>query len=69
MQWEVWVGAAKSCNQMVLEGSDGPFCSIAPMDSWGNQLEVDGFLMEEVLQGCGAFIVEFVQLGLQASFD
>ena len=69
MHGEVGVCTAEAGNEMVFECSDGPFCCIASVDSRGNQLEFNVFFMEEVLQSCGAFIVQSVQLRLQPSFD
>jgi hypothetical protein len=69
MHGEIGVGTAETGNEMVFEGSDGPFCCIATVDARGNKLEVNGFFVEFLLQSVGAFIVKFVELGLQTCLD
>ena len=34
MQWEVGVGAAESCYEMIFEDADGAFCLVASMGMW-----------------------------------
>jgi hypothetical protein len=34
MEREIFVSAAETGNEVIFEGADGAFCSIASMDSW-----------------------------------
>jgi hypothetical protein len=52
MEWEIWVCAADTCNQMILEGADGPFCCIASVDARWDELVMNAFFVEEVFQKC-----------------
>ena len=66
MQRKVWVTAADTCNQMVLEHLDGPFGSIGAMQVGRGELEGEAFFSHEGFESCRAFIVKSLENGLQA---
>jgi hypothetical protein len=39
--WEIVVGGAESCDEMVFEGSNGPFGGIPTMAVWRHELKED----------------------------
>ena len=41
------VNAAEACDEMVLERANRTFGGVAAVDTWGNELEVDGFAGRE----------------------
>ena len=66
MEGKVWVGATEASNQVVLERANGPFSSVAAVDSRRCELEIDCFVGHEFFKDGGAFIVEAVELGAKA---
>ena len=48
---------------MVLEGSDGLFCSIGTMHFWGNMLECHMVFCERLFDVMGALIIQNVKAG------
>ena len=58
---EVFVDAAETGNEVILEGAGGVFGSIAAVDSWWGELKVNFFFAEELFQSFGAFIVETLE--------
>ena len=44
---EVFVDAAQSSNEMILECADGAFGSIAAMNAWRGELKINRFVAEE----------------------
>lgn len=66
---ELGVGGAEACNKVILEGLDGSFCGIGSVDSRGYLLVGDFFLVEILLQYCGALVVKAVQLGSATGVD
>jgi hypothetical protein len=40
LEGEVWVNAAKAGNEIVFEGPNGSFCSVATVDVWRDYLVV-----------------------------
>jgi hypothetical protein len=65
---EVFIDATEACNEVILKGADGTFGSIAAVDSWWDQLEVDVLVVHVCLEGVRAFIVEALELWFQAGF-
>ena len=61
VEGEIFVNAAKSSNEVILEGADGAFGGIAAVDSGRGELKVNFFFAEELFQGFGAFIVETLE--------
>ena len=59
------VAAAEHCDQVVLEGSDRPFCCVAPVDVGGGQMEVHVVRCDVFLQCLRGFIVETLQPGAE----
>ena len=57
MERERGVGAAEASDKMIFERSDGAFCGIATMDTWGNELEIDVFVAHVLLEDGGTFVV------------
>ena len=66
MQRKIWVASANTCDQMVLERLDGPFGSVGAMQVGRGELEGESLFLHEVLESCGAFIVQSLENGLQA---
>ena len=58
---EVFVDAAQSSNEMILEGADGAFGGIAAMNAWWGELKGNFFFAEELFQRFGAFVVETLE--------
>ena len=46
---------------MVFEGADGTFSGISMVNAGRRELEVNVFLVEELFQGLGAFIVKALE--------
>jgi hypothetical protein len=67
MQGKVFVDAAQTSDEMVFEGADGAFSSIAAMHAGGDKLVVNGFRREKLFEGGGTFVVQTVKLGPEAS--
>ena len=55
---EVFVGTAEPGNEMILECLDCPFSSIVAMKVQQDQLVVNAFLSEKLLEHPGSFIVK-----------
>ena len=66
MGWEVGVTRGQSSAQVILEGANCTFGSIAAMGIWGDKLEVDIIFAEGVLYGAGEFVVDDVDSGSRA---
>ena len=69
MQGEVLVGAAESGDEVILEGSDGAFGYVATMVTGWYKLIVDCFLLHEVLEDFGAFVVKSLKDGSKARLE
>jgi hypothetical protein len=54
---------------VVTEGADGSFGSIAVVDMEGDKLELNSLFMHEIFEDLGAFIVEALELGVEAGMD
>jgi hypothetical protein len=54
---EVFVKAAKGGDEVVFEGTYGPFGGIAAMGARRNELEVDGLVVHVFFEDHGAFVV------------
>jgi hypothetical protein len=52
---------------MVLEGSNGSFCSITAMDVWRGDLDVDLVVGDEVQERLGCFIVQALKAWFKSS--
>ena len=50
MHGKFGVSAAEACNEVVFEGANGTLSSIASVDVWGDQLEVDVVLREQLFE-------------------
>jgi hypothetical protein len=57
VQRKLFVNAAQSSNEVVLEGLDCAFGGIAAMHTRWDQLEVDIFNLEELFQDVGTLVV------------
>ena len=69
MQGKVWVSGGKASNEVVFVGLDGSFCQVSAVDaSWGC-LPINTFIIHEVFEQLGAFIVQPVELGSEAGLD
>ena len=66
-EWEGWVHAAESCDEVVFECLYGPFGSVAAMDVGGNQLVLGIGVVDEVLELLGGFIVESMESWFEAA--
>jgi hypothetical protein len=66
VEWKILVDAIQSHNKMILECVYHTFCSIAAMDVRWNQLEVDVFIAEELLEELGTLIVEALESWAEA---
>jgi len=60
---EQFVGAAESTNEVIFEGANGAFGSIAPMDMWWDQLKIDVLGCHIILEGMGCFAVQLLEFG------
>ncbi len=58
MNGEVFVGTAQPSNEMIFECSNCPFGSIAAMEVGWDQLEINAFISQKILEHPGCFIVE-----------
>ena len=60
MHGESGVETGKARNKMVFPDANGPFSCVLPMVVRRDELESDIVGAEELLQGGGAFIVQFL---------
>ena len=65
MKWKVLVDAAKSGNEVILEGADRAFGGIAAMHAGWNELKIDVGVAQERLERGGSLVIEAVQLWMQ----
>ena len=63
MQGEVLVCATENGDEVTLEGSDGAFGRVTTMVTRWYKLIVDCFLLHEVLEDFGAFVVKSLNDG------
>jgi hypothetical protein len=54
------VSGGKDRDEVIFEGSDGPFGGIGAMFFGGDTLEVDFVFLKSILESLGTFIVENV---------
>jgi hypothetical protein len=66
MQREVFIDAAKPGDEIILERADGAFGGVATMQSRGHELIVDLLVGEKCFEGCGTFVVEALEVRLEA---
>lgn len=52
---------------MVLERANCALGSVATMNMWRNELEVNVLVLEVIFEHCGGFVVERVELGFEAA--
>ena len=64
---EAGVGAAEACDEVVFEGSDGPFGGVPAMDVWRGKLEIEVLGVHELLEGDEGFVVEALEAGTEAA--
>ena len=57
VHWEALVGGAEASLEVVLEGAYGSFCCIDSVHSWWSFLVVNVFLVHEICECFGAFVV------------
>jgi hypothetical protein len=58
MEGESLVDTAEASNEMIFEGADGAFGSIATMNIWWGKLEVNVLGGEEIFQCLGSLVVK-----------
>ena len=61
--WEVGVTRGQSSAEVIIEGANCTFGSVAEMSIWGDKLEVDIVFTESALHSAGSFIVKDVESG------
>ena len=66
---KIGVCGTEACDEVVFEGADGTFGSVATVHARGDQLVVCLFLGHEGLEQGGAFIIEGVEFGPTATED
>ena len=66
MEREVIVCGDEARNKMVLEGLDGPFGGISPVQVGWDQLETLMFLQHVIFEVLGAFVVKDMHLWVQS---
>jgi hypothetical protein len=64
---KVFVDTAQASDEMILERLNFPFSSVASMHVRRDHLKVHVFVVKELFQEGGAFIVEALELGAKAS--
>jgi len=62
MEGKIGVGTAETCDEMVFEGLDGAFGSVASMNAGRSELMVDALLVKVVFQELRTFIVKAMEL-------
>ena len=67
MQWKVGVAATKARNEVILVGLDFAFCGVGAIKVWGNKLEPYAGIAQKSFEAAGAFIVENLVLGGDAT--
>jgi hypothetical protein len=55
---EIFVGAAESCDEMILERPDGAFGGVLTMDVGRDKLKIDILRAHELFEDAGAFIIK-----------
>ena len=63
MEGKVWVRSAQARDEVILEGPDGPFRSISPVDTGGGKLEIHILVVHELFEDGGGFVVESLEFG------
>ena len=61
--------AAESCDEVVFEGTDGPFGGVATVDVGWHKLEIDFFLGEVLFQEGRGFIVKEMEFWAESGVD
>ena len=67
MQRLVWVAAAQAGNEVILVSLDLSFCGVGAINVWGNELKLDTGLASKRFEAAGAFIVQHLVLGDEAT--
>ena len=65
---EIRIGAAPSCDQVVLGGSDAAFSAVATVIVGWNELVLDLFVIEEGEEFLGVFVIHALEFGFAARF-
>lgn len=58
MQWEGWIGATQTSDEVIFENADGSFCCVATVCVWWYQLKINLIVGEEIFELGGGFVVE-----------
>lgn len=66
MEGELGVHTAEASNQVILEGPDGPFSGVAPVNSRGDKLVVNFNIGHVGLENVGALIVQALETRSEA---
>jgi hypothetical protein len=69
MQGKVLVDAAKTSDEMILEGADATFGCISVIHSRRYELEIDFLLMHKLLEDLGTFVVEALETRFQSGLS
>ena len=67
VEGKVFVDAAESSNEVIFECTDGPLGGVPAMYTGRDELVVDVFSGEKLLEDTGAFVIETLELGAEAS--
>ena len=62
MEWEILVDTTQAGDEMIFEGADGAFRSIASMEVRRDKLKVDVGVTKKSLQSSRAFVVKAMEL-------
>lgn len=66
--WKRFVYTSKDCKEVVLEGSDGPLCSITAVHFWGHQLKLGmPFERDGLFVGSTRLVVEDLKVHGEAA--
>ena len=66
MHGEIRIKAGETCHKVIFPDTDCTFGCILAMIVRGYELEINVILPQELFESCGAFVVQFLELGLQA---
>ena len=66
MNGEVFIHTAQTSDKMIFERPNGSLSSVAAMNAWWDELEVNIVGVHKVFEQCRAFIVEALQTRFQS---
>ena len=69
VEWELWISAAETSDEVVLKGLDGTFGRIASVDSCRCFLECYVLIVDVVFEEGTAFVIKHVEFGGKTSTD